>query len=165
MARRIAVLRDPAVSSQAHLAELESAGRSLNLVLDIIEIQQPEEIAADIQRGKLGGADAINVLASPMLNGAAGLIAAVARDAQLPTICQWREMAEAGCVLSYGPPLRESYELTAKQMDRVLRGARPADLPVEQPTLFELIVNKKAASAIGLMLDPALVYRADEVIE
>jgi putative ABC transport system substrate-binding protein len=80
-------------------------------------------------------------------------------------MCQWREMAEAGCLVSYGPSFMEAYRLTAAQMDRVLRGASPAELPVQQPTRFELIINLTAARALRLDLAPTLLARADEVIE
>jgi putative ABC transport system substrate-binding protein len=164
-ARRIAILRDPYVATPAHVAEVEATARELGLALDIRDIWRTAEIGAVLRGAKEGGAEAVNVLASPMLNGAAREVAAFAREIGLPTICQWREMVEAGCVLSYGPPLDKSYRLTAKQVDRVLRGARPADLPIEQPTAFELVINKSAAAAVGLVLTPSLLARADEVIE
>jgi putative ABC transport system substrate-binding protein len=100
-----------------------------------------------------------------MLNGATGLIAAAAREVEVSTICPQREMAEAGCVMSYCPPLREGLESVAKQLDRALREANPADPPVEQPPLFKLIINKSAASAVGLILSLALLVHTDEVIE
>jgi putative ABC transport system substrate-binding protein len=164
-AQRVAILRDPYVATPAHVAEMEATARELGLVLDVLDVRRPAEISAALKAAKARGAEAVNVLASPLLNGAARHVAAAARAAGLPTICQWREMVEAGCVLSYGPPLDEAYRLTAKQVDRVLRGARPAELPIEQPTTFELVVNKAAAAAIGLALPPALLARADEVIE
>jgi ABC-type uncharacterized transport system substrate-binding protein len=164
-ARRIAILRDPYVATPAHVAEVEATARELGLTLDIRDIWRPAEIGAALRGAKESGAEAVNVLASPMLNGAAREVAAFAREIGLPTICQWREMVEAGCVLSYGPPLDEAYRLTAKQVDRVLRGARPADLPIEQPTAFELVINKSAAAAVGFLLTPSLLARADEVIE
>ena len=80
-------------------------------------------------------------------------------------MCQWREMAEAGCLISYGPSFMERYRLTAAQTDRVLRGANPAELPIQQPTRFELIVNLTAARALRLDLASTLLARADEVIE
>jgi putative tryptophan/tyrosine transport system substrate-binding protein len=111
------------------------------------------------------GAQAVNVLASPMLNSIADEIAAVAKETGLPTICQWREMAEAGCLLGYGASFLDSYRLLARQVDRVLRGAKPADLPVEQPTRFELVLNLRTAKALGIEIPPTLLVRVDEVIE
>jgi putative tryptophan/tyrosine transport system substrate-binding protein len=100
-----------------------------------------------------------------MLNAMAGVVAATARETWMPSICQWREMAEAGCLMSYGPSFFDSYRLAAKQMDRVLRGAKPSELPIEQPTRFELIVNLQTARAVSVEVPPALLARADEVIE
>jgi putative ABC transport system substrate-binding protein len=164
-ARRIAVLRDPAIGGDGHVAQLEATGRSLGVTLDIVDANRPEEIASALRLAKSYGAEAVNVLASPMLNGMAGEIVAVTRQSGLPTICQWREMAEAGCVLSYGPSFLDSYRLAAKQIDKVLRGAKPTELPIEQPTQFELVVNLQAARALGLDIPPSVLARADEVIE
>jgi putative tryptophan/tyrosine transport system substrate-binding protein len=163
--RRVAILRDTNVANAAHIAEMEAAARELGLVLEILDVRRPAEIDGALRAARARGADAVNVLASPLLNGAVREVAASARAAGLPTMCQWREMAEAGCVLSYGSPLDEAWRLTAKQIDRVLRGARPAELPIEQPTAFELVVNKAAAAAVGLAVPPSLLARADEVIE
>jgi putative ABC transport system substrate-binding protein len=154
-ARRVAILRDPYVATPAHVAEIEATARELGLVLDVLDVRRPTEIDGALKATKAGGAEAVNVLASPLLNGAAREVSAAARSAGLATMCQWREMVEAGCVLSYDPPLDEAYRMTAQQVDRVLRGARPADLPIEQPTAFELVVNKAAAAAIGFALPPA----------
>ena len=164
-ARRIAVLRASNVATAEHAAQLEATARSLGVTLDMVDAGRPDEIAPALRLAKSRGAEAVNVLASPMLHGAAGVVAAAARDIGLPSVCQWREMAEAGCLTSYGPSLRESYRLTAKQMGRVLRGAKPAELPVEQPTHFELVVNLRTARAIGFAIAPSFVARADEVIE
>ena len=94
-----------------------------------------------------------------------GEIARQALEAGLASMCQWREMAEVGCLISYGPSLMDSYRLTATQMDRVLRGANPAELPIEQPTRFELVVNARTAKILGLGVPPSFVMRADEIIE
>jgi putative tryptophan/tyrosine transport system substrate-binding protein len=163
-AKRIAILRDRAVPAN-HIPELEGTARTLGLTLDVVEVDRPDDIAAAVNLVKSRGAEALNVLASPMLNGSASNVAASARQAGLPAMCQWREMAEAGCLVSYGPSFMEAYRLTAAQMDRVLRGASPAELPVQQPTRFELIINLTAARALRLDLAPTLLARADEVIE
>jgi putative ABC transport system substrate-binding protein len=103
--------------------------------------------------------------ASVSRNGAASEIARQAKQASLPTMCQWREMAEAGCMVSYGTSFAEAYRLTAAQMDRVLRGANPAELPIQQPTRFELVVNLTTARELGLAFSAPLLARADELIE
>ena len=164
MAKRIGVLRDRTMPAN-HLPELHETALSLGIVLDVVEVARPEDISVAVALVKGRGAQALNVLASPMLNGSAGEVAERARLAGLPTVCQWREMAEAGCSLSYGPSFMEGYRLTAAQMDRILRGANPAELPIQQPTRFELVVNLKAAEAAGLTIPPTLLARADEVIE
>ena len=107
----------------------------------------------------------MNVLASPMLAGASKEVADQARHASLPTMCQWREMAKVGCLFSYGPPLMESYRLAVVQADRLLKGANPAELPIVQPTHFELVVNMATARAISVELPFQVLAHADEVIE
>ena len=164
-AKRIAVLRDPAVSAADHIPQLEATARSLGVALEIVEANRPDAIGAAVQLARSHGVEALSVLASPMLNGAASEIARQAKRANLPTMCQWREMAEAGCMVSYGASFAEAYRLTAAQMDRVLRGANPAELPIQQPTRFELVVNLTTARELGLVFSASLLARADELIE
>ena len=152
-AKRMAVLRDPAVGSPEHGSQLEAAARALGITIDVVEARQPDEIAPALRLAKGRSADSLSVLASPMLNVTAGEIARQALEAGLASMCQWR------------PSLMDSYRLTATQMDRVLRGANPAELPIEQPTRFELVVNAKTSKTLGLRVPPSFVMRADEVIE
>jgi putative tryptophan/tyrosine transport system substrate-binding protein len=84
---------------------------------------------------------------------------------KLPAMCQWREMAKAGCVAAYGPTLRELAAMQAVLIDKLLKGARPGETPVEQPTRFELVINFKIATALGIEIPPMILARADEVIE
>jgi len=164
-ARTIAVLRDPAAAPDEQIRTLDEASQELRVALYFADAGRPDEIASALRRAREAGSEAVNVLASPMFNGVAGVLAAAATAAGLPTICQWREMTEAGCVMSYGPSYRDTLRAVAKQLDRVLRGVRVSDLPVEQPTNFELVVNLKTAKALGLEVPPSLLARADEVIE
>ncbi len=92
-------------------------------------------------------------------------IAELAMTSRLPTICGWKQWIVAGCLLSYGPYPEDMYRRTADYVDKILNGAKPADLPVEQPTKFRLIVNLKTAKALGLTIPPLLLQRADQVIE
>jgi putative ABC transport system substrate-binding protein len=109
--------------------------------------------------------EAVNVLASPLLQGARFQIIDRMRDHRVPAIYQWPETAEEGGLLAYGPRILLCYRHVVSLVDKVLRGAKPADLPIEQPTKFELVANLKTASALGMTISPALLLRADEVIE
>jgi putative ABC transport system substrate-binding protein len=92
-------------------------------------------------------------------------IAELATTSRLPTICGWRKWIVAGCLLSYGPYPEDMYRRAADYVDKILKGAKPADLPVERPTKFELVINLKTAKALGLTIPPALLQRADQVID
>jgi putative ABC transport system substrate-binding protein len=162
-ARRIAVLADPSTIS-TH-AQLTGAARDLGVELVIFEVQNPIEIGGPLDAIAAANVGAVNVLASPQLYGARYLIIERMRNARLPAIYQFPEAAEEGGLLSYGPRLLLCFRIVVSLVDNVLRGARPADLPIEQPTKFELVVNLKTASAIDMTISPALLLRADEVIE
>ena len=109
--------------------------------------------------------EAVNVLASPLLNLWRSQIIDRMRDVRLPAVYQWPESAEDGGLLAYGPRNLLCYRHVVSLVDKVLRGAKPADLPIEQPTKFELVVNLKTASAIDMTIPATLLLRADEVIE
>lgn len=161
---RIAALWDPG-SGTFHLKGLESAARSLGVELQILEVQRPEDFRRGFEAAKKGRAGALNVLASPFLYGHRQTIIDLAAKNQLPAIYQWREMPEAGGLMSYGPTLSELLRLCAAVLDKILKGAKPADLPVEQPTKFELVINLKAAKSLGLKIPQSVLIRADEVIQ
>src|SRR5262249_4350266 len=133
--------------------------RDLGVELVIFEVQNSTEIG-----GPLDAIAAANVgaLASPQLYGARYLIIERMRNARLPAIYQFPEAADEGGLLSYGPRLLFCFRHVVSLVDKVLRGAKPADLPIEQSTKFELVVNLKTASAIDMMISPALLLRADE---
>jgi putative ABC transport system substrate-binding protein len=162
-ARRIAVLADPTTISTR--AQLTRAGRELGLELVMFEAQSPDEIGRALDAMPAAKVEALNVLASPLLNNARRLTIDRLRDHRLPAIYQWPETAEDGGLLAYGPRNLLCYRHLVSLVDKVLRGAKPADLPIEQPSKFELVVNLKAASAIGMTIPPTLLLRADEVIE
>ena len=111
------------------------------------------------------GAEAINVLSSPVLFGSREELGRLSLTYKLPVICEWREMAEAGCVASYGYRLSEGYATLAALTDKMLKGAPPGDTPAQQPTKFELVINHKVARAIGIEIPPSILALADEVIE
>ena len=92
-------------------------------------------------------------------------IGAFGHKHRLPTVCEFRFLAQAGCLITYGPPLEDLFNKAATQADRILKGAKPADMPVEQVTRFELVVNQRTAKALGITIPLAVLLRADEVIE
>ena len=110
-------------------------------------------------------ADALVVIATPVFNSARRRIAELAAKNRLPTMFSFRDYVEAGGLMSYGPDRLDMFRRAATFVDKILKGAKPGDLPVEQPERFELVINAKTAKAIGISLSPATMLRADKVIE
>jgi putative tryptophan/tyrosine transport system substrate-binding protein len=162
-ARRIAVLADSTTISTR--AQLAPAANNLGVELVRFEVSSPDEIGGALDAMAAAKVEAVNVLASPLLNASRLRIIDWMRNSRLPAVYQWPESAEDGGLLAYGPRISLCYRILVSIVDKVLRGANPADLPVEQPVKFELVVNLKAASAIGMTIAPVLLLRADEVIE
>jgi putative tryptophan/tyrosine transport system substrate-binding protein len=104
-------------------------------------------------------------VSSAMLTSLRRRLGELSLAAKIPAVCQWRNMVEAGCLASYGITTEDLYALSADQIARLLKGAKPADLPVEQPRLFELSINLKTAKVLGLTISPSLLARADHVVE
>jgi putative ABC transport system substrate-binding protein len=163
--RRMAVLADTKTNAPSRLHELEDAARARGVTLSIHRVERDDQIGPAIEAAKAMGAVALNVLASPLLHGARQAIIAQSNTLRLPAIYQWTETAHEGGLLAYGPRLSEPMVQWARQLAKVLRGAKPADLPVQQPTKFELVINQKTAKLLGLDFAPTLLARADEVIE
>jgi len=109
--------------------------------------------------------EAVNILSSPLLSGFRGELCGLSMTHKLPAIGQFREMAEAGCLASYGVRVSDAYVIAANLTDKMLKGARPGDTPAEQPTRFELVINQRTAHAIGVEIAQTILGRADEVIE
>ncbi len=164
-ARRLAVLSDAQNNTPAQLQALLDAARARGVELSIHRVERNGDIGPAIDAAKGGGAAALNVLASPLLHGNRRAIIARTAELRLPAIYQWPDTAQEGGLLAYGPRFAEVFRQLARQLVKVLRGANPADLPVEQPTKFELVVNLRTAKAIGLEFSPELLVRADSVIE
>ena len=158
-------LSDAQNNTPAQLAALLEAARSRGIELSIHRVERNEDIVPAIDAAKASGAAALNVLASPLLHGNRRSIISRTTELRLPAIYQWPDTAKEGGLLGYGPRFAEVLRLLARQAVRVLRGANPANLPVEQPTKFELAVNDVTAKAIGVDFTPTLLARADEVIE
>jgi putative tryptophan/tyrosine transport system substrate-binding protein len=162
-ARRHAVLADP--SQFTSRSQLEVASRAFGIDLSIYTAQNRDEIGRAFAAMEAAHVEAVNILASPVLNAAGLFIIDRLRQMRLPAIYEWPERAEDGGLLGYGPKISGVYRQVAGLADKILRGAAPRDLPIEQPTKFELVVNLKTAQAIGLTIPPALLLRADQVIE
>jgi putative tryptophan/tyrosine transport system substrate-binding protein len=164
--RRIAALSDTNTTPPSALRALESAARARSIELAVCPVDRREEMAAAIDAAKASGAGALNVLGSALLFNNRSIIFERVAALRLPAIYQWPEMAEQGGLIGYGPLLVQLYrDIMSRRLAKLLRGAKPADLPVEQPTRFELVINLKTAKAIGHDIPAGLVLRADKVIE
>jgi putative ABC transport system substrate-binding protein len=161
---RVTALWDP-TSGASQVTLTESAAQSLNVRLQILEVRRREDVAGAIRAARDSRAEALNVFASPFLASLRREIIAFTAEYRLPTIYQWKEHAEAGGLVSYGPNLAAMWRQCAIIVAKVLKGAKPADLPVEQPTKFELVVDLKTAKSLDLTIPPSILLRADDVIE
>jgi putative ABC transport system substrate-binding protein len=163
--RRLAVLSDARNNTPAQLRALLDIAQARDVELSVYRVERNEDIGLAIDAAKAAGAQGLNVLASPLLHGNRRAIFARSSELHLPAIYQWPETAQEGGLLAYGPRFGDVFRQLARQTVKVLRGAKPADLPIEQPTKFELVVNLRTAKAMGLDFSPTLLARADEVIE
>jgi len=162
---RMAALFDSRTTS-THLQSLQDAARARGVEVSVHRVVRPEEIPAVLDAAKASGAAALNVLSSPILWGNRRIIMQRAAELRLPAIYQFPEDAEEGGFVGYGPRVVQIYrELMVPMLVKLLRGAKPADLPIEQPTKFELVINLKTATGLGVTVPPTLLARADEVIE
>jgi putative ABC transport system substrate-binding protein len=165
---RIAVLANPAFPAYAsRMHNLTMAARALGLHLHVVEVRRADELDTAFAAVTRAGADAVIVMEDAvLLNSQRGrVVADLAAQSRLPVMYSWREWVVAGCLMSYGPSRREYGRLIAVYVDKILKGANPADLPVEQATKFELVINLKTAHALGLTIPPSLLFQADEVIQ
>jgi len=162
-ARRIGILADPTTISTR--PQLANAARALGIELVTALAANREEI--DLALNRLSGATigAVNVLASPILDDGRAAIIERLNHARLPAIYQWPESAELGGFAGYGPRLAGVVRMAMQIVDKILRGTSPAAIPVEQPTRFELAINRKAAQALDITIPESMLARADEVIE
>jgi putative ABC transport system substrate-binding protein len=144
--------------------ELEDAARSLGVQLQTLEVRSPEELPRAFQKAVEGRAEALHVAETAMLGAHLPQIADLAVKSRLPAIGQLRPSAEAGLLMSYGPDVVYLFRRAAMYVDKILKGAKPADLPVERPMKFELVINLKTAKALGITIPSTLLFQADEVI-
>lgn len=162
---RLAVLANSgAPGAMVEMREVSVKARELRLEVTSIEVRQADEIFSAIASLK-GRSEALYVATDPLIFSNRVRINAMAQAAGLATIYGSREYVDAGALMSYGPNWADLFRHAAEQVDKILRGAKPADIPVQQPTKFELVINQKTAKALGLDLPASLLARADEVIE
>jgi len=166
---RVGVLSHPGNPSEATLksllAETEAAARASRVELRPLQAQGPNDLDRAFTVMSRERVDGLILLPSVMFSSERRRIADLATKNRLPTMFFFREFVEAGGFISYGPSFVELWRRAASYVDRILKGTKPADLPVEQPTKFELLINLKTAKALGLTVPPALLARADQVIE
>ena len=160
---KIAVLRNPANPSHAALwREAQDAAQAHNVQVIDAPAKIPEDIEPAFSAIAKGRPGALIVLPDPLFNGQRVQIASLANRQRLPSVTLFKAR---GATISYGPSLEENYRRAAAYVDKILRGTKPGDIPVEQPTKFELVIDLKAAKAFGLTIPPSLLQRADQVIE
>jgi putative tryptophan/tyrosine transport system substrate-binding protein len=143
----------------------QEAARALRLQLQSVEVSRADDIDRAFSAFTTGRAEALIVVPSTITLDNRGQIASLAQKNRLPSIFGGRAFADAGGLMAYGSSLAERWRRAATYVDKILKGAKPGDLPVEQPTKFELVINMKTAKALGLTLPPSLLRRADEVIQ
>ena len=160
----VALLWDPA-TGPTQLEAVKGAGRLLNVKLGVVEVRAITELRAAFATASASNPDAIVILSSPIFGTNPKLIADLTLEHHVPTATLFSEIARAGSLMSYGPNLLGTFVQTGTMLAKVLQGTRPADLPVERPTKFEMVVNLNTAKALGLNLPTSILLRADEVIE
>ena len=168
---RIAVLWNPGgpgyAARQSLLHNLTVAARELELHLHVVEVRRADELATAFAALSQARVDALLVLGDALVLSSTqlgGQLADLAATYQLPAMYSWRDYVEAGGLMSYGPSLQDIYRRAAMYVDKILKGTKPADLPVEQATKFEFVINLKTAKALGLTIPPTLLFQADELI-
>ena len=163
---RVAVMTNPgSPAARLSLAQTQAAAQSLGMQILPIEVHKPADFASAFSSITAAYADALIVTPDPMFYNEHPKIVAFAAASKLPALYPEREAAQSGGLMTYGPSIPASFRRAAVYVDKILRGAKPADLPVEQPTKFDLTINLKTAKALGLTVPQLLLARADEVIE
>ncbi len=164
---RIAALWNPTnlTFGQRQLAEAKAAATKLRMQLQVVEARSPADLERAFTVIAKPRPDALIVLADPLFHPHIARIAGLALSHHLPAVSGAREYAESGVLVTYGPTYPEAYRGAATYVDRILKGARPAELPVEQTTKFELVVNARTARTLGVAIPPSVVARADHVIQ
>jgi len=163
---RVAVLSNPLnPGEKSSVEQTKAAAQALGIETHVVEVQAPDKFESAFAAVTAAHAGALMVLPDPLLYGQHPRIVTFTAASYLPALFPEREVAEAGGLIAYGPSIPASFQRAAAYVDKILRGAKPADLPVEQPTTFELVVNLQTARAIGVTIPTSILLRADEVIE
>jgi putative ABC transport system substrate-binding protein len=163
---RIAVLWNSANHGNALMVrEVEAASQTLGLRAQAVAVRRPDELAAAFEAIVSAQSNGILVIEDSMLVSHGPRIVTFVARTRLPAIYAFRRFVDAGGLMSYGPNLPDSFRRAATYIDRILKGTKPAELPIEQPTKFEFVINLKTAQALGLTIPPSLLQRADQVIE
>ena len=163
--RRLGVIANTgSPGATAEMRAFEETARKLNFEVSIFEIRKADDIAPAFEALK-GRVDALDVVPDPLVQSQRVRFSTLAEAARLPAIYGTREFTDAGGLMSFGPNLTDLYRRAAAFVDKILRGTKPADIPVEQPTKFELVLNLKTARLLGLTMPASILLRADEVIE
>ena len=163
---RVAILGDPGLPGlRQRIKEAEIAAATLGLRFQLVEAGSPSEFDSAFAAMTRESAGAVFYLGSTMHFAHRARISGLAVKSRLPALCSARDYVEAGCLMSYGANYTDLFRRAAYFVDRILKGTKPADLPVEQPTKFELVINLKTAKTLGLTIPQSLLLRADQVIE
>jgi putative ABC transport system substrate-binding protein len=163
---RVAILASPEhPGEQAELQASQAAAKVLGLTLDYFPVRNESELEQAFAAIPGSRSEAVVVFPDALSLRTRDRIARFGLDQRMPVVSGWAQFAESGCLLTYGPNLRVSYQRLATYVDRILKGAKPAELPVELPTTVELVVNRKTAKALGFTIPPAVLARADQIIE
>src|SRR5205823_7498314 len=161
---RVAVLANPAFPfTKLYVNNLTVAAHALGLSLHVVEVHSADELDPAFAALSREGADALMVLSDPaLIDPLLGRVVDLAATHRLPAMYNWKMYVEAGGLMSYGPSLPDSHRRAATYVDKILKGAKPADPPVERPTKFDLLINLKTAQALGITIPPHLLMLADE---
>lgn len=164
--KRVAVLANPQhVGEKMERSASEKAAKSLGLEVVYLPVTTIAQIEPAMMAAQKAHCEAVDVYPDALMASEAGRIAAIAEREKLPAVSGWSLFPESGLLMSYGPNQRESFRRIAAYADKILRGARPADLPVELPTSIEFVINKRVAGALGIRIPQSVFLRADRVIE
>jgi putative tryptophan/tyrosine transport system substrate-binding protein len=162
---RAALLWDPAATAVDLVQAIDGASRLLAVALHLLEVRSPDDFEEAFASARRQRSEALLIVESPLLTLHRVRVAALALENHLPAMALFSEFAEAGCLLTYGPNFTEQARRAAVYVDKILKGAKPGDLPVELPMRFELVINLKTARALGLTMPASVLFQADRVIQ